>query len=795
MAKGAVGLTPRGQAPSKPCSPPAAVGFPHAPLPRAPKVALLLTFSIAVPTAGGQESSSSPDEPPAEPLLEIEEEIDVLSLTPVSETGIDPERFPWSLHQLDSITLEEGDRPSVTQILARRVPGVHTNAVQNNPLQDDLFFRGFSSSPLLGSSQGLSIWEDGVRVNEVFGDIVQWNLLPVLALERMELIAGAHAAYGPNTLGGALSLRTKRGTGSPRGRFQAGAGSWGRRQVGVESGAVWGSWSAYGAGEVFEEEGWRDFSPSESQHLFGKLSYENESSSWDLGVGWASGRLTGNGTAPVELLEIDRSEVFTHPDETDNDLFFPRFRWQRNLGSETLLEAVAFYRGSDISTFNADELELDDGSDAEPDDEDSYRPAPAELDGANNRSRTDQTGYGASVQITLSGDLLNRPNHLGLGATWEEGEADFRSSTELAFLTEDRTTIGTGIFDPESFVAVDADVRRSAVFATDSLQLSQRVTLTAEARYDSSSVRLRDRLGEELDGDHEYGRLNGALGAAIDLRPGASDALVAFAGLSRSSRNPTPVELTCADPEDPCRLPNAFVADPPLDDVVTTSLEAGLRGRWRRGSWSASYFDATSDDEILFVSSGRLTNAGHFTNVDSTRRRGIDVSLHGRAGRHSWFAGYTWVDATLGTDLVLPSTNHPDAIDGEIAVRDGDTLPGVPRHLGKAGLSLVFGPWGVVASTSAQSSRYLRGDEANLLEPVVGFVTAEMETSWTPRPWITVALGIENVFDTEYETFGVLGDPQEVLGDDFTDPRFLSPGAPRSVRLSVDLRPFDRPSP
>ena len=214
---------------------------------------LLLTFSVATLAGAGQESPSSSESAADEPTIQIEEEIDVLSLTPVSAAGIDPERFPWSLYQIDGLALEDGYPVGVTQVLERRMPGVHTSSVQNNPLQNDLLFRGFSTSPLLGSSQGLSIWEDGVRVNEVFGDIVQWDLLPLLALDRVELMAGAHAAFGPNTLGGALSMHTKTGRESSGGRFQAGAGSWGRRHAGAESGGAWGSWAAYGAGELFAD--------------------------------------------------------------------------------------------------------------------------------------------------------------------------------------------------------------------------------------------------------------------------------------------------------------------------------------------------------------------------------------------------------------------------------------------------------------------------------------------------------------------------------------------------------------
>jgi len=738
-----------------------------------PTLASILCLLVVSAASAQEDTASDEPEPPA---AEVEEEIDVVALTPFSEMGVNPERFPWSSYQLDTTELSSGAR-DIAAVLESVVPGVHVNSVQNNPLQPDVYFRGFSTSPLLGAAQGLSVWEDGVRVNEIFGDVVQWDLLPSLGLDRVELMAGAHAAFGPNTLGGAISLRTKNGRDSEPVRLTMAAGSWRRYEIGLESGAVRGPWAGYGVGELFNEDGWRDFSPTRSARLFGKLSFQEGPTSWDLGVGWAHNRLIGNGAAPIELLAIDRAAVFTHPDETRNDLLFPRLQWQRSVGADLLVEAVVFLRDSQIATFNADEAASDRTANA-----------------TNNRSHTDQRGLGASLQLTRSHRLGSRANLLAVGASWENGEAEFDSSGELATFTPNRSTIGLGIFDPAAWVAVDGDVSRIALFVSDSVEISRRATLNLQARYDESRLRLRDRLSSALDGDHRFARFNGALGWSLELRPETTPRLIAFAGLNRSSRNPTPVELTCADPEDPCRLPNAFVADPPLDEVVTTGWEAGLRGRSARVSWSAAIFGARNDNDILFISSGRFTNAGHFTNVEETLRRGFELSLRGRLRRHSWFLAYTDVDATFGSELTLPSVHHPLAVDGEILVRRGDSIPGIPKSVAKAGVTLHFNRFGMSTIVRSQSSRFLRGDEANRLSPVPGFVTADLDVSWSWRPWLLVGLGVSNVLDEEFETFGLLGNAEEVLGDGFSDPRFLSPGAPRSIRLRLEITPYGRGS-
>ena len=761
---------------------------------------------VAAPAAD-QEAASGEDQQAAT-QSEFAEEIDVIGLAPLDHAGESPDRVPWTVHRVAPQALDLSAVSGVGALLEAELPGVSLAPAQGSALQSDVLYRGFGASPLLGANQGLSVYEDGVRVNEVFGDVVAWDLVPTFAAEQVELLPGANPMFGLNTLGGALALNTRSGFNSERFDLTLEAGSFGRRAGEFGAGGAFGPDDEYGwfvGGRSFEEEGWRDFSPSSLRQALVKLSHRGERERIDFAVGVADNDLIGNGVTPVELLEIDRAEVFTHPDQTWNELFFPRLRIGRMIGPGLELEAQIYIRANDVATYNADAFEGDDdddddhGHDDDHEDDDDHEHDEHEHDDAhdgeddhdefdavNNQSRTEQEGLGASIQIsglTGSGRWL-------AGASWDGGRANFAFETELASLTDSRTTIGSGMLLPGSEVGLRADTGHAGLWALRHWTTAgDRLTWTLQARYNDSRIELNDQLGTALDGDHSFSRLVPSAGFVWEARAEGRSSMLLFGNVSQSSRVPTPVELTCADPDDPCRLPNAFVADPPLDQVVTTSAELGLRGGGRSLRWSAALFQSESRDDIIFVSSGAGTSAGYFTNVDATRRQGLELWLRGSHGRLNWDASYTLLDATFQDRLTLSSPPHPLAEDGEIEVEQGDFLPGVPRRQLRAGADLRIGDRAVLgARLLGDSTRYLRGDEANLLEPVGSAWRGDLWSRIELTPSLDLDLEVSNVTDREYATFGALGEPDEVLGDGYEDPRFLSPAEPRAFRASLRFR-------
>ena len=131
--------------------------------------------------------------------------------------------------------IETSGALDVADFLNRRMNGVHVNEIQNNPFQPDVNYRGYTASPLLGTPQGLSVYMDGVRLNQPFGDVVSWDLIPRIAIASTTLMPGSNPLFGLNTLGGALSLQTKNGLSTAGTTVQATYGSDVRRAVDVRA--------------------------------------------------------------------------------------------------------------------------------------------------------------------------------------------------------------------------------------------------------------------------------------------------------------------------------------------------------------------------------------------------------------------------------------------------------------------------------------------------------------------------------------------------------------------------------
>jgi outer membrane receptor protein involved in Fe transport len=730
--------------------------------------------------------------------------VDVIGVTPVAGSWVPRDQIPSNVQSLDIGTTPRVGLSAADWLMA--LASVYVNEAQSNPFQPDLQFRGFTASPLLGLPQGLVVYQDGVRVNEPFGDTVNWDLMPPNAIKRIDLMPGANPAFGSNALGGAIVVETKDGLNNAGHDLSFSAGAFGRWIAEGSSGAQWTDkgLAYFAAGRALSEDGWRDFSPSRVRQGFGSVDWMQSRNTLLRGnVSIARNRLIGNSVAPVQLLEEDREAVFTHPDETATSLAQVNARVSHVFSLNTNLDAVIYARPSRVRTFNGDDTnyeECDDRPyrggmclDDEPVFDLSGRLIPAEpngveLDATNNTSATRNRGYGGSIQLSRTGHPFDGLNHFAAGLTFDGARSRYEAASELASLTDDRGTIGSGFTDAASLVGLRTSTRHLGLYVSDFNDVSRKLTVSGSLRLNRSVVRLRDQIGEDLSGDHEFTRLNPSIGATYAV----NGDLTVYGTFGMTSRTPTPSELSCADPEDACRLPNAFVSDPPLDQVRASTFEGGMRGRAIGGSllrWAASVFRTVNNDDIIFVSSGVLTNQGYFRNIDRTTRQGLELTVQTPAGRLvSGSASYTFLDATFGVPLTLSSPNHPDEIGGEIDVEKGARLPGIPRHNAKF-IGRVGNTRGSVqASLNVTSSQFLRGDEPNLLEPIDGYAVVNLAARYAVTPRIEVFADVINLFDAEYETFGLLGEADDVLGDDYDDPRFVSPGAPRAAWLGVRLK-------
>jgi iron complex outermembrane receptor protein len=744
-------------------------------------LAAMLVFLPALASAQVPPPPSDPTAPgpPSRQAPRATETVDVVAVTPLHGSGVPRTHLPANVQVID-VRTAPGPVTDLAALLTQGLTTLQASEAQGGLFQPDVIFRGFTASPLLGASEGLAVYVDGMRVNEPFGDVMNWDALPPAALETINVMPGSNPLFGLNALGGAISARTRDGFSAPGGRVSLSGGSFGRARGDGELGGARGPWAGFMAGSWLDEQGWRDYSPSALRRVFGKGSWRGASTMAYVASTVASNDLTGNGTAPEALLADEPTAVFTHPDRTDHDLVAANGRVDHLFSPTLRLEAMASVRDTRLRTLNGDAADDDDDDGGHEEEEEEE-----EGGGVLNRSRTDSLAGGLMAQLVWTAPLAGRTQHATFGVSVDAAESGFAFEAEDGVLTDAREVIGTGILDPEAAVGLDARTRTVSVFVSDTVDLTPRVHVTASARANWSSVVLRDRLGDDLNGDHAFARLNPSAGVTWD----ATDRLNLFAGVSQASRVPTPVELTCADPEDPCRLPNAFVSDPPLAMPVASTLEAGARGQAARGSWSLAAYATRVRDDLIFVSSGRLRGTGHFENIERTRRQGVEAAADWRVAGLTLSGSYAFQRATYGADLAVPSPLHPEADGGELAVADGDTLPGVPRHLARAMVAArPVSSLDVAVQWRAQSGQYLRGDEANLLDTIPGFMTVDAQARWRLGRRLSLVATLTNLFDTGYATFGTLGDA-ELLGEPYDDEfRFVSPGAPRAAWVGIDVR-------
>ena len=783
--------------------------------------------------------------------------IEIIGTTPLGGSGIERDRVPSNAQTASARDLDASQAADLSSFLARRIGSVHVNEIQNNPFQPDVNYRGFTASPLLGTAQGLSVYLDGVRMNQPFGEVVSWDLIPRSAIASMTLMPGSNPLFGLNTLGGALAVQTKDGQRDPGTEVQLIAGQYGRRAVEFEHGgasATGAHW--YVTGNRFRDAGWRDASPTDVSQLFGKAGLRAGGTDLWASLSVARNDLTGNGLQEMRLLERDYRSIYTKPDETANRGAAFTLSLTQALDAVHSLSAVAYHRRIKTRTLNGD---LNDDALTE----DVYQPDAADqqaltdagytgfptagenaantpfpkwrcianalldadpdelCNGLLNRTDTDQRNQGLSLQFTSRAPLAGLANVWTAGVAVDASRLGFTQDTELGYLTPDRGVSGVGAAGENE---VDLTSRQDtwSVYATDTLSLTPTTHLTLAARYNRTRLRTTDRLQPEggpgsLNGDHAFAKLNPAIGLTFMPLAGTTG----YVGFNQGSRAPSAIELGCADPANPCKLPNAFAGDPPLNQVVARTFEAGLRSSGRSETrWNVGVFRTDNRDDILFVADN-AAGFGYFRNFGKTRRQGLEAGFSTRVLGATLGANYTLLDATYQSPEVVNGASNSSnsenvdeglpGVEGTIGIERGDKIPGQPRHILKLFAELPLGTdFAVSADMAAVSGSLARGNENGGHQPdgeyylgpgrSAGYAVFNLGAEYKPAAGLKFFAQVNNVFDRKYSTAAQLGAtgfdgdgnfvaqpfPVNAEGErPLRHSTFFAPGAPRTVWVGV----------
>ncbi|HEY7944501.1 MAG TPA: TonB-dependent receptor [Casimicrobiaceae bacterium] len=747
---------------------------------RSSRATLLILGLLSAPIAAA-------DEPNPAEVFELPT-VEVVGTTPLPGLGTALKDVPANVQSFGRADLRRQRPLDLTDFLDRNANSVGVSAAQGNPYQQDLNFRGFTASPLLGTPQGLSVFQDGVRINEAFGDVVNWDLLPASAISSLQLIPGSNPAFGLNTLGGALAIYTRSGAQSPGGAIEISGGSFGRKTAEFEYGGAHDRIDYFLTGNFFDEKGWADHNPSRVMQFFGKVGYQDDKTDFDVSLTLADNTLQGTQTIPASWLDTPR-QAYTFPDRNQNKLAFVTAKGSRFLGDGVLLGGNAYYRrfrNTNISSNVNDgfgEIDPDTGM-------------PALNEATNDRSAIDQKSRGLGLQITVPGDLAGHKNQLIAGLSGDFGDTTFVQDSQTANFTADRDTVGNSAFAPET--SVGTTNRYVGVYFSDTLALAERWSLTLSGRYNHAHVAINDRSGTspDLDGNFAFSRFNPAIG--MNFNPSA--ALTAYANYSEGMRAPSPVELTCSDATAPCKLPNIFIADPPLKKVVSKTIEAGARGKIASDAqWAIAAYRTDLDDDIQFISSGvGAINAGYFQNVGNTRRQGVELWGGTRFGALSVNLRYSHTEATFRSTFVAASPNNSTADgNGAITVNRGNRIPGIPADSAKLRADYDFGnKFSIGMGIVYASSQYVRGDENNQDSHgrLPSYTVADLDARYAVTRDLELFGRVANLLDRRYQNFGALGSnvfngPDRTFGPSVgmaaVAEQFRGVGAPRGIWVGL----------
>jgi len=774
-------------------------------------VAVLGVLGFLLPSLALAQASTQPMPTPATlptppPPLALPP-VDVIAPTPLLGSGMDRDKVPSETQVITSQQVSLEGAPSYLTALQDQAQGVQLDSAAGGPFQPNLTYHGFVASPLQGTAEGLAVYLNGVRFNQAFGDTVNFDLIPDIAINTMN-VEGANPVFGLNALGGSVAVQLKNGFTYHGGELDAFGGSFGQIGGAFQYGKQVGNTAAYLAVSGLTENGWRDFQSSALKQLYGDIGWRGEHAEMHLNIDLAQTTLQAPGTTPVQWLAVDPRAQFTGPSPINNTYALISLNTNVQINDTTSVQAVAYYdyflqrvgNGNTADFGSCNTLTgflCESGTDVLATDR-SGNPIPDYLNGGPysdwDSETTNTNGYGVAIQIANQTPIFGHGNHVVVGASFDGSSTLFGATTGIGGLDPNSLNfIGPAGF-PQGIIVDQADGTDSPVrvavttayygiYLTDTFDITDHLSANVSGRFNAEETDLNDLLGTGLSGNHNYTRFNPGFGLTYRLSPAFS----VYASYSESNRAPTPAELSCASPESPCSLANFFTGDPNLKQVVSHNIEAGLRGRITpapnaRLDWNVGLFRSNLDDDIEFVQSVVL-GRGYFQNVGATRRQGLDAGLRFTSERWSAWASYTYTNATFQSGFAESSPDNPGAdVNGNIQVQPGDRLPGVPAHLLKLGVQYkATSAWTIGLSAVAASSQYLFGDEANLVKPLPGYFVLNFNTSYQVTPNIQLFGTVQNVLDQRYYLYGTFSPTTSITflqAPNATDTRSFNIAAP-----------------
>ena len=739
-------------------------------------IALLLSVSVSapVPLAAQDRAPQVPaDSVVALPELRVEIGRLRTGSVPVAEV-------PFPVNIISGSDIRGTTGPSVARALTGSAGLSFTNQT-GSPSQPDIRLRGFALSPIVGVPQGVSVFVDGVRVNEADASQVHLSLIPGTAIDHIELIRGSTGAFGKNSLAGALNVVTLRGEERSVEMVLEG-GSFETLKATARGSESLGSFDGIVTGSYDRSSGWRQLSSTEEISLFAKIGGRGERTDGWLSYSFASHHLEGAGPLPESWLDGGPlpPDITDPPDDRrelqytggSGDMFRPVLhflsgRIERELGDAWTLQANAYGRLVDFRQSNDNITE------------------PDALGLTNIRT----VGSTAQVSYEPTGRLITTA---GVEWTRNDVEIEIRELPNRTFPS----------LTPATTERLQTDENNFGAFGETWWNFRPTMSLHGSLRFDYVDLPVEDLLDPSGSGQNEFAQFSGGIGLSKSFDAGWN----VFASYGRGFRAPVILEVMCADPDDPCQLPFELGPDPPLLPVVSDTWQAGLRMTKIRSQAEVTVYLSNVHDDIFNVTDLETPTRGFFTNLDRTRRAGVEASLslvpfssipltvRTAAG---WTRATFESEATLSAPFLDDDDDDDDtedpADDDEPTppqVELGDRFPMVPSLTANLGLRYELSQTSFELTGAWVGGQFLVGDEGNdaKLGNLDGYVllNASLEKSFRAAVFY---LHVTNFLGTNYQAFGIVS--RNLRGPTEAVERFLTPGHPAELTagIRVHLQP------
>jgi iron complex outermembrane receptor protein len=724
-------------------------------------------------------------------------EVDVVATSPLGN-GQNALEVPSETQVITSEQINSAHQQTLQDALARKTPGVSVTDSIGSPLAQSVDFRGETASPVPGTPQGLAVYMNGVRINESYGDVVNWDLVPEIAVDKAEVVTG-NPVFGLNALAGAVVLKMKNGFTWQGTEINAQGGMDFTAQGSAQIGMNKGNWAYYFALQGIRTNGYRYFGQSDAEKAYGDIGYRAEGHEVHLSMTGGADGLGVAGTTPLQLALQNPSAVFTTPQTTRTAAEMVTLSDEWHINPTTTLNSNAYFRSyaqthhdgnvSDYYHCNMPADNVCNGGAVIPGLVDPLAGLGApdgsplgEID--SNWTRTLSTG--ATVQLTNTDKIFDHKNTFTAGVSIDHGWTHFTGASVLSTLPADfavpfASNVIDDPLDDVAPVSIRAQNKYLGVYALDTFALTDRLSINAGARFNDATVSITNTLTGipaaiaqtagtygNLNATQNFQRINPVAGATFKITPDVA----VYASYSEANRAPTPLELGCSSPTTPCMIDNFLVSDPPLKQVVARTVEAGVKGStaidWAvapgRLNWSVAAYHTENQNDIYSVASPTVIGFGYYTNAGDTLRQGIDVGATYTTEKWDVHASYSYIRATFLTPVSLSSPNNPtaDPTTAAIQVNPGDNIPGIPNHKFKFGLDYEALPgWKIGGDVVYRSSQYYVGAENNTLGPglnpkVSGYATLNLRSSYqVNKEWQVFGL-VNNALNYRGASFGSL---------------------------------------